>query len=295
MKTLRRELWFWQKHQTILTLYNRNQESFPRHCHEFFEVVFVLGGTAIQHSVGGVRRLQRGAVVVVPPGVWHAYEKCTLELYNCLISPEIFKRELSWLADDPMLSALFFPHPPMKDCCIAQLSSVALKRCRSHLEYLYAMRYSIFENTRPLQISYLLLVMHEVAQTLFSAGTDVHHTPSTLHVAVRRAIELIETEYTKEWTLPQLAEKLGINHFYLSRLFRSKTGLSPMRYLSRKRAETAARMLVGTDMPISQIAEHVGWPEAKIFARCFKGHFEMSASQYRLKSKLEQRKPDLLK
>ena len=59
------------------------------------------------------------------------------------------------------------------------------------------------------------------------------------------------------------------------------TGLPPMAYLSRLRVETAAAMLLHTDLSITQIAEAVGWPDANYFARRFRAHYGLNASTYR--------------
>lgn len=281
MQTLSQQSYFRTKSQALFTLYINRHKDFPPHNHDFFELAFVLGGRAIQRSSGGACRIGRGHVTLLHPGVWHGYEQSHMELFICLIAPGLFKRELSWVADDPMLAPLFHPAKNPTDCLTAKLGPLSLKRCRAHLEALHSLRYSVFENTRALQISYLLLLLHEMAQTFSKKMRKELCRPSTLHPSVKRAIELMESDCASRWSLTSLAGKLNINPSYLSRIFHSQTSLSPMRYLSRKRAERAATLLISTDKSISEIGEMVGWPEPKVFARSFKAHFSISASQYR--------------
>jgi len=53
-------------------------------------LAFILGGTGTHVSPAGREPLGRGDVVLLRPGVWHAYEDCTdLRLYNCCFGAEL--------------------------------------------------------------------------------------------------------------------------------------------------------------------------------------------------------------
>jgi AraC family transcriptional regulator, L-rhamnose operon transcriptional activator RhaR len=60
----------------------------------------------------------------------------------------------------------------------------------------------------------------------------------------------------------------------------SATGLPPMAYLARQRVEAAAEQLLHTESSVSQIGRAVGWPDQNYFARRFKAHFGLSATEY---------------
>jgi len=68
---------------------------------------------------------------------------------------------------------------------------------------------------------------------------------------------------------------------YLVRLFKAATGLPPMAYLARLRAEHAATLLLHSDQPVTCIGQAVGWPDQNYFARRFKAHYGLSATSYR--------------
>jgi AraC family L-rhamnose operon transcriptional activator RhaR len=94
-------------------------------------------------------------------------------------------------------------------------------------------------------------------------------------------MRLLEEDLARAWTLEDLADKVLLDPSYLVRLFRGATGLPPMAYLARCRAERAAGLLLKTDRSIADIGSDVGWGEPYYFARRFKSHFGMSASDYR--------------
>ena len=54
-----------------------------------------------------------------------------------------------------------------------------------------------------------------------------------------------------------------------------------MAYLSRQRVEVAASLLLHSDQSIMQIGHTVGWPDQNYFARRFKAHYGLSATEYR--------------
>jgi AraC-like DNA-binding protein len=55
---------------------------------------------------------------------------------------------------------------------------------------------------------------------------------------------------------------------------------APMAYLARQRVEAAAEQLLHTESSVSQIGRAVGWPDQNYFARRFKAHFGLSATEY---------------
>jgi AraC family L-rhamnose operon transcriptional activator RhaR len=98
---------------------------------------------------------------------------------------------------------------------------------------------------------------------------------------VQDGARLLENDLAHEWTLSELALRLHVNKHHLARLFKEHTGLAPMAYLARCRAECAAGLLLQTNQPISEIAVRSGWLDPNLFARRFKAHFGLSATQYR--------------
>jgi AraC family L-rhamnose operon transcriptional activator RhaR len=94
-------------------------------------------------------------------------------------------------------------------------------------------------------------------------------------------MRLLEDRLAYRWTLTELAEQLHLAPGYLVRLFKAATGLPPMAYLARLRAEHAATLLLHSDQPITCIGQAVGWPDQNYFARRFKAHYGLTATTYR--------------
>jgi AraC family L-rhamnose operon transcriptional activator RhaR len=94
-------------------------------------------------------------------------------------------------------------------------------------------------------------------------------------------MHLMDERMADAWSIPKLASAVHLEGAYCIRVFKKATGLSPIAYLSRCRAERAATLLLRTDLPVAAIADQIGWPDQNYFARRFRAHFGISATEYR--------------
>ena len=79
----------------------------------------------------------------------------------------------------------------------------------------------------------------------------------------------------------ELADSLHLNSSYFSVLFKEQVGLNFSEYLMRKRVQRAKELLVQTNLPISEVAERVGYQTDKYFIKVFKSLENISPSKYR--------------
>ncbi|WP_432950717.1 AraC family transcriptional regulator [Kribbella sp. CA-253562] len=255
----------------------------PVHTHSFFETVVITGGTGFHRSLAGRQELAVGDVILLRPGVWHAYEDCEdLHLYNCCFSADLMQRELAWMREDPLLGFLLWTGPfsaQRRGILTTHLDDKALAEAIGHLEGLGGLRHELVQLHRGDIVGRLSLFLSCLARAVAAGGLIGSETAT--HPAVLTAMRLMEADPARQWMLNDLAEELHLVPGYLVRLFKSSTGLPPMAYLSRHRVELAADLLLHTDLPISRIAESVGWPDQNYFARRFKSHYGLTASNYR--------------
>ncbi len=72
---------------------------------------------------------------------------------------------------------------------------------------------------------------------------------------------------------------MSVSHFHA--FFRKHLGLPPMGYVKRVRLRRASELLVTTGLPVSTIAQHVGFANPFHFSREFKHHFSVPPTHYR--------------
>ncbi|MFH5183745.1 helix-turn-helix domain-containing protein [Paenibacillus sp. TAB 01] len=91
----------------------------------------------------------------------------------------------------------------------------------------------------------------------------------------------IEDNYRQDLGLEQIAGEMGISLKYVSRVFKEKTGVNLTDYINQVRMDKAKKLLTGTDMRVSDIAEEIGIPSRTTFLRVFKKTEGIAPNDYR--------------
>ena len=150
-----------------------------------------------------------------------------------------------------------------------------------HLTALNALRHSPLDRHRGDIVGRLSILFSHLGRAVAASHGPRSAAAGPAHPAVGRAMRMMEARLAHRWTLAELAEPLHLAPGYLVRLFKATTGLPPMAYLARLRAEHAATLLLHSDEPVMSIGQAVGWPDQNYFARRFKAHYGLSATTYR--------------
>ncbi|XJS10414.1 helix-turn-helix domain-containing protein [Aerococcaceae bacterium WGS1372] len=100
---------------------------------------------------------------------------------------------------------------------------------------------------------------------------------------IERIQQYIRKNYSQKITLNNLSDHVGINKYYLIRLFKQKTGLSPIDYLIHVRLAEAEKLLATSDVTISKISDMVGFHSPSHFSKTFKESNHCTPSAYRKK------------
>lgn len=89
-------------------------------------------------------------------------------------------------------------------------------------------------------------------------------------------------QHATDWPSPgDLAKECGLSAGYFSRVFRASFGMSPRRWLVEQRIRLAARLIVESNMNVTQVADHLGYRDVYLFSRQFKQVTGQSPSRYR--------------
>ncbi|MET0790595.1 MAG: AraC family transcriptional regulator [Polyangiaceae bacterium] len=85
---------------------------------------------------------------------------------------------------------------------------------------------------------------------------------------LRRALSEMHEDLAHPWTVETLAARSGMSRASFAAKFRSKTGNTPLDYLTKQRI-ALARTLLREELPIAEIASRVGYESQISFARAF--------------------------
>ncbi len=97
---------------------------------------------------------------------------------------------------------------------------------------------------------------------------------------VKQAISYIEQHYKEKLTLTDVAEKVYVSHWHLSKLLNS-TGKSFSDVLNEIRIENAKELMEDSSLHIADISDRVGFADTAHFSRVFKKYTGISAGEYR--------------
>lgn len=98
---------------------------------------------------------------------------------------------------------------------------------------------------------------------------------------VRRVREYIDNNIERRISVEVLAKVANLSVCYFVRAFKQSVGVTPHDYLIRQRVERTMKLLLGTDMPLSEIAIAAGFADQSDCARRFRQHVGMSPRDYR--------------
>jgi AraC-like DNA-binding protein len=100
---------------------------------------------------------------------------------------------------------------------------------------------------------------------------------------VRQVVGYLSTQYAEPVTIEGMAETLGYNRAYLSRLFKQRTSLSPVTFLTKLRVDHGRRLLrERPELTVEQIASSVGFQDALYFSKQFRRWYGQSPTDYRV-------------
>jgi AraC-like DNA-binding protein len=84
-----------------------------------------------------------------------------------------------------------------------------------------------------------------------------------------RVLDYVESNWTQEITVDQLASVAALCRFHFSRMFKATTGCPPSRFIGRRRLELAKSLLVEA-VSIAQVAQMSRFSSDSNFSRAFR-------------------------
>ena len=253
------------------------------HRHIFFELVYVVSGTAAHHLMGETAQLRAGDYFIVDTGSVHCYRDVRdFEIINCLFLPEYIDRALT---DCPSLSSLLsnqvlrfgLPVNIQTADRIFHDTNGMVGRIMRTMELEYAAKGT----------GYMELLRCYLTQVLVCAvrASEEAERIRRPHKVTTALVEHLRSHYTQPLSLDELSRKLNYTPQYISSLFHKDTGMSLQEFLQRVRIEEACRLMEQGELQTARVAQSVGYGDAKHFARVFRRIKGVSPRAFRSRTK----------
>lgn len=108
-----------------------------------------------------------------------------------------------------------------------------------------------------------LATLHEAA--FARPATDDPPDP-----AIARVLAHVETHLAEPLNVDRLAAVAGMSRAYFVRRFTALTGRAPSRHVRDRRIDRVDRLLLATELQVTEIAEATGFADSTYLAKCFR-------------------------
>lgn len=95
------------------------------------------------------------------------------------------------------------------------------------------------------------------------------------------AITYIKNHFEQDLGIEQVAEQVGLSVSYFSNLFKQRTGVTFLEYLTNVRVDYACLLLENLELKTYEIAQKVGYTDQRYFSQVFKKKMKKTPSEYR--------------
>lgn len=255
---------------------------FPRHRHNYVEVIYMCQGTTTHYIDGNKVVLEPGDLLFLNQNseqeILPAGEKDIA--VNFIVLPEFFNMAFSMMGAE---------ENTLKEFLVGTLCGK-----NGHTSYLYFhvadvlpiqnlvenMVWTIFydmgnkRSCNQITMGLLLLQLLNYMDKM-ETGSSRFDTELTGNV-----LNYIEEHY-KDGSLSELAELMNYDVHWLSREIKKRTGKNYKELLQTKRMNQAVYLLTSSRLPISDIIESVGYDNTSYFYRKFKERYGVSPKDYR--------------
>lgn len=256
----------------------RTAEEESYHCHDITELAFVMSGTGKYHIEGKIYEVSEGDLLIFNPGVHHQAlfvpeaEVPATEFFVGFCDVQL----PGWEPGEvPLPGGGYILHTGgelrqriFRICSSMEAESTVCWQGRYHMLKAYLMQL-------------LLLVLKEQAQLPESMKGYSFESVNKKYV-VEQIVSYFEDHYNEKISLDTIAENMYLSPFYISKIFKSETGDTPIRHLIHIRLEKARELLLQEkEMSIQEVAAAVGYDDAYHFSKLFKKYYGQAPSRVR--------------
>lgn len=250
---------------------DRNKKAFtyPMHCHEDFELNFVIHAPGVMRIVGDSREIigDYDLVLISSPDLAHAWtqHKCTsndIREITIQFQPS-FLENLINTNQFVQISRMFTK--ARQGLCFP---TDAIMKCYSIIDNLSKSK-GFYAVVNFLTLLYELSLFTEQARVLSSSSYAKieNHSDSR---RVNKIQNYIDEHYRENITLEEVSELIGMSKVAFSKFFKLRTGKTLIDFITDIRLGHACNLLVNSSMNISEICYECGFNNLSNFNRLFK-------------------------
>ena len=254
-----------------------------QHFHTFYEICIMLSPDAVHFIEGVPHKLEPFDLVGISPNVLHKSQYPTGKNCQRIIIQFNMPKTVAGLSNEyEQLLQLFHQEVP-----IYRFDRELQEKLYRKLNEIYRLAQKT-DSMRNLIIhmkfiEFLTLMYLHREKNQYSNESEMSATERKIYSIT----SFIHNHYSEELSLDMLAEKFDISQSYLSHQFKLVTGFTVTDYIQMTRIRNVQALLVGTQIPITEVAAPCGFNSFSQFNRVFRKHIGISPSVYRKQNQLQ--------
>lgn len=254
---------------------------FPKHKHNYIEMMYVCKGVIVHHIDGTTVRMEPGDILMLNQYTSHSIDITDRDDVgiNLMILPQFFDMALIMLERDNVI-ANFLVNILSEDVHRGQYLHFKTAGILQIENLMENMIYSIVHKQDEDKMNQTLMgvLFQYLLKYVDSLNQQAENNYS--EVMMRSTMDYIH-KYYKTASLTELAEMLNQSVSGMSRLIKKKSGYSFKELLQRKRFQQAILLLCRTNLTINDIVVAVGYENKSYFYRQFREKYHASPKEYR--------------
>lgn len=211
-----------------------------------------------------------------------AIENGTLEAKEKRLTPENMEKvdQIGTLANSNSLKQ--FEYMAVTASCLA--SRAAIRGGVNAYEAYRTSEMFLQKISKCTNVMEILQTHMEISETFSEMVRSVKANRSSN--CIEQCKDYIARHRTKKFSLNDIADAVGKNPSYLSRVFSEQTGMTMQEYALNIRLEAAANILEYSNESIGGIAEYLSFPSQSYFGERFKKKYGVTPAEYRKQHKI---------
>jgi AraC family L-rhamnose operon transcriptional activator RhaR/AraC family L-rhamnose operon regulatory protein RhaS len=251
------------------------------HKHDFTELVVVDAGRGVHVTQSLRHEISAGDVLIIPRGMKHGYEDTdNLSIVNIIFSMSLIEGIPGDIKHIPGFYSLFRLNSTQLKRHIKKRGFLSLdaeetafvRHCAGRINRELKEERDGYKSVCTLSLADLIIYLSRKAS---------RHNIESHSENIAEILSYMEKNYNKEMTLEKLSNRLKLSPRSFQRLFKAYLGTSPFKHLLCLRLRHAGKILLATELSITEIAELTGFSDSAYFARQFKKFYRMTPRKYR--------------
>ncbi len=255
-------------------------KSYPKHMHDFHEIIFVVDGSVNIQCACFNYRLTKGDIFIFDTDELHSIFETEEE--NLLL---IFQLDpYPFLPLFPKLDYYDFVCDSYSD---TNKSYIELRNLQSSLaEIMLLIQHNNSKKFIEKSIIKLIELLIKDFQFIYIDQTGYRNNSTFKNNSVQKEriftiLKYIYRNYKQKIDIERLSNTLHLEKSYVSRLFKIGTGLSMTDFLCFLRVKYSESLLISSSLSIDEIAFKYGFSSKRYYVKHFKKWFNMKPAEYR--------------